>query len=96
MLSPYNGLPLLIREDACSEALSWLGIEVKSGSHIEETQPSEQILAEFEENPTTKSEIKERLFPGMSGREFDKHWWAASQSNPDLSLPGRKTSSESS
>ncbi|WP_171132751.1 MULTISPECIES: hypothetical protein [unclassified Ruegeria] len=92
MLSPYNGFPLLIREEKCHEALEYLGVEGERETPIEDMQPSEQILVEFEENPANKSEIKGRLFPDMSMREFDKHWWAASQINPSLSAPGRKAS----
>ncbi|WP_131726288.1 hypothetical protein [Ruegeria denitrificans] len=94
MLAPYNGFPLLLREETCQSALEWLGIEARHESQVDELQPSDQILMAFEDSPANKSEIKLRLFPDMSGREFDKHWWAASQINPSLSAPGRKASSD--
>ncbi len=94
MLSPYVGKPVLMHSDECENVLTWLGIESSDSKHIEDLQPSEQILAEFELNPTNKSEMKEILFPDMSGRQFDMHWRIASQVNPLLSTPGRKPRSE--
>lgn len=98
MLSPHNGQPVLLSNAAHDRVLSWLGLEIENDNslQIDELQPSELILMEFEDNPANKSEIKKRLFPEMSGREFDKHWWAASQVNPNLSAPGRKAGSEHS
>ncbi len=92
-LERLNGYPVLLREEDFNKVLEWLGLDAKKhlSDTVKELDPFELILREYEAHRSTKDEIKDRLFPEMSGREFGHHWWLAGQYNPEIQSPGRKS-----
>lgn len=90
-LSHWDQAPIFFGEEDFWQLASRLGLEEETlAAGVKAKEPHELLIEEFEQAPCTKDEMKARLYPEMSGREFDYQWRRATEVCPEMSKPGRK------
>jgi hypothetical protein len=93
MFAPLDGCPVVIPNDWVNRFYSELDgkQDLLSSPERDSRSPKDAILALKSDDPAlTKDEIKERLFPDLSWRQFDIHWRQASEADPGISKAGRR------
>ncbi len=92
LFSVYDEFPLVV-PTTWGNALDELYVPVENNPFNDyKNSPKDEILdLKYEYPNLKKAEIKERLFPTASTRQFDRFWRQAAEESPNLTKPGRRS-----